>query len=260
MFEIILIAAALGVLYYLYITLKEYLSNEDNRDRFAGEAKKEVQIIAPVEMSFEDKIRESEFGTLVGILGYVANADGAICPLEREVARSMLDEMAQEMSKMGNIEDIKDALEGIFEKKDKEIQGLCQRFCDLTKGEYKKKLKVVEFCFVLAYADGKINEATKEAIIDVGALLDLDNQDFNDLYDDFAKENSIELSLEEAKEIFGDVPKEELHQKYLSLIASHKQSPIEENLQTFSGRNQLLQLQKIHCAYEMLKNENPQNP
>lgn len=252
----ILVAVALGVLYYLYITLKEYLSNETNQNRFmqAGMEGRNAEI--PIlELSFEDKVRKTEFGTLVGILGYIANADGAICPLEKEVAKSMFDEMAQEMSKLGEKEELCKVFESIFEEKDKNIQELCERFCDLTKGEYKKKLKVVEFCFVLGYADGELNEATKEAIIDVAALLELDNQDFNDLYDDFAKENSPEISLEEAKELFGNTPKEELHQKYLSLIAEHKQSPTEENLQNFSGRNQLLQLQKIHRAYEMLKNE-----
>lgn len=256
MFEIILIAIASGVLYYLYVTLKEYLSNEANQNRFMQGGREERTQETPVlELSFQDKVKKSEFGTLVGILGYVANADGAICPLEKEVAKSMFDEMAQEMSKFGGKEELQEAFEQIFEEKNKNIQELCGRFCDLTKGEYKKKLKVVEFCFVLGYADGELNEPTKEAILDVAALLELDNQDFNGLYDDFAKENAPEISLEEARAIFGDTPKEELHQKYLSLIAEHKQSPTEENLQNFSGRNQLLQLQKIHRAYEMLKNE-----
>lgn len=256
MFEIILIAIASGVLYYLYLTLKEYLGNEANQKRFMQRGIEEKNDQTPIlELSLEDKVRKSEFGTLVGILGYVANADGAICPLEKEVARSMFDEIAQEMIKLGKKEELQEVLEQIFEEKDRNIQELCGRFSDLTKGEYKKKLKVVEFCFVLGYADGDLNEATREAIIDVAALLELDNQDFNGLYDDFAKENSPEISLQEAKEIFRDIPKEELHQKYLSLIAEHKKSPTEENLQGFSGRNQLLELQKIHRAYEMLKKE-----
>lgn len=257
MFEIILIAIASGVLYYLYITLREYLSNEANQNRFmqTGMERKSSEI-PTLELSFEDKVRKTEFGTLVGILGYVANADGAICPLEKEVAQSMFDEMALEMSKMGAKEELQSIFQEIFKEKNKDIQELCKRFYELTKGEYKKKLKVVEFCFVLGYADGELNEATKEAIIDVAALLELDNQDFNDLYDDFAKENSPEVSLQEAREIFGDISKEELHQQYLSLIAKHKQNPTEEeSRQEFSGRNQLLQLQKIHRAYEVLKNE-----
>lgn len=255
MFEIVLIAIAAGVVYYLYITLKEYMGNEVNQSRFMQVAQEEkIRNVSVIELSPKEKVKKSEFGTLVGILGYVANADGAICPLEKEVAKSMFEEMAQEMSKFGGKAEIQEMLENIFEEKNKDIQELCARFCDLTKGEYKKKLKVVEFCFVLGYADGELNEATKEAIIDVGALLELDNQDFNGLYDDFAKENSPEISLQEAREIFGDTPKEELHQKYLSLIAEHKQSPTEGNLQNFSGRNQLLELQKIHRAYEMLKN------
>lgn len=255
MFGMILIIIALGVLYYLYLTLKAYLSDESNQKRFTQGVIEEKVQKAPIELSLEEKIRKSEFGTLVGILGYVANADHTICVLEKEVAKSMFDEMAEEMKKMGEKEEIGGILERIFEEKDKNIQQLCAHFSHLTKGEYKKKLKVVEFCFVLGYADGVLNDATKEAIIDIAALLELDNQDFNGLYDDFAKESSPEITLQEAKEIFGDTPKEELHQKYLALIAQHKQAPLEDNLQTFSGRTQLFELQRIHRAYEMLKKE-----
>lgn len=257
MIEMILIfAIAAGVLYYLYGTLKEYLSNENNQKRFTqGGIINEKQAPLTIEPTFEEKIRVSEFGTLSGILGYVANADGEICALEKDVAQSMFEEMAQGMSKLGSREEIQKELETIFFSPTEDITGLTKRFCDLTKGEYRKKLKVVEFCFVLGYADGGLNEATKEAIIDVGALLELDNADFNGLYDDFAQENLTEVSLEEARELFGDVSKEELHKKYTQLISEAKQSfTDDERLNKTKGKDQLLQLRKIHQSYEILKN------
>ncbi|MCE3046804.1 TerB family tellurite resistance protein [Helicobacter kayseriensis] len=259
MFEMIIILGALGVLYYLYITLREYLGNENNQKRFMKQ-EEAFQLAIPEPISLEEKIYSNEFGLLAGILGYVANADGEICVLEKEVASSMLEDMARELEKLGSFDEVKRTLEDIFYADNKDIQKLTRDFCELTKGEYRKKLKVVEFCFVLGYADGILNEATKEAIIDVGALLELDNKDFNDLYTDFAKANFVEVSLQEAQELFGDAKKEELHQRYLDLIAQTKQNPIgDEETRALNGRDQLLQLRKIHQAYEILKTQQPKS-
>lgn len=250
---ILLILGALGVLYYLYITLREYLGNENNQKRFMRQEEVYQQAI-PAPISLEDKIRSNEFGLLAGILGYVANADGEICVLEKEVADSMLEDMARELKKIGSFDEVKTRLEDIFYAPNKDIQKLTDDFCEFTKGEYRKKLKVVEFCFVLGYADGALNEATKEAIMDVGALLELDNKDFNDLYADFAQANFVEVSIQEAQELFGDVEKENLHQRYLDLIAQTKKNPIyDEESRALNGVDQLHRLKKIHQAYEILK-------
>lgn len=252
---LILAVIACAVLYYLYNTLRDYMGNENNQKRFLQE---EQKIMIEAEPTLEEKIRASEFGVLSGILGYVANADGDVCPLEQDVAQSLLDEMAKEMSKMGDADTILNELKTIFFENNKDIEALTQEFCDFTKGEYKKKLKVVEFCFVLGYADGNLNDETKEAIIDIGALLEIDNQDFNALYEDFAQSHEVELSLQEAEEIFGDdiSTQEALDKRYLQLIAQTKQNfADDENLHRFNGKDQLAKLQKIHKAYQILQEQ-----
>ena len=254
---LILAVIAAVVLYYLYNTLREYMGNENNLKRFLQE--EQMVMIESKEPTLKEKIRSSEFGVLSGILGYIANADGDVCPLEQDVAQSLLNEMAKEMSKMGDADTILDELKIIFFESDKDIQTLTQAFCDFTKGEYKKKLKVVEFCFVLGYADGHLNDETKEAIIDVGALLEIDNQDFNALYEDFAQSNEIELSVSEAEEIFGADAwtQKTLNERYLQLIAETKQNLVDdENLQKFRGKDQLIRLQQIHKAYQILQEQN----
>lgn len=57
---------------------------------------------------------------------------------------------------------------------------------------------------LLAYADGILDSKEKELFLDVGAFLQIDNQDFNELYDNFERFNAIEIpmSLEEAKSLF----------------------------------------------------------
>lgn len=253
MIEVLLIITiAGGVIYYLYITLKEYLGNEENQKRFNGQQHREL-VESQVIPTLQDRVMQSEYGILTGILGYVANADGEICILEREMAFSLLEDMSKEMGKIGTQAEVLEELKTIFLSKQYAIKELCQEFSNFTKGEYKKKIKVVEFCFALGYADGILNEPTKEAIIDIAALLDLSNEDFNALYDDFSSNNQVEdIALEEAKEIFGEYSN--LDVRYRELIAQAKQNILDEkNLNKPITQNQLMVLRKIQKAYEILQ-------
>lgn len=251
-FVVLLIAGV--VVYFLWNTLREYLGVEENTKRFKeGELFRE-KMLEQSEPSFEEKIKANEYGVLSGILGYVANADGEICELEKQMAFSLLEDMADEMSKMGNREDVLKALQGIFLSSNNDIQNLCEQFVELSKGEYKKRLKVVEFCFALGYADGILNDATREAILDIGAFLQLDNQDFNAIYDDFEKNYEVEITPQEAKEIFGEY--EDLQTRYEELIAQGKQNILEEKtLNKPITKESLTKLQKIQKAYEILKSQ-----
>lgn len=246
---IILLIAGI-VMYFLWNTLREYLSKDENLKRFNQEQSQTFAL--PQEPSFEEKVSSSEYGLLAGILGYVANADGEICELEKEMASSLLSDMAKEMGNLGNEAEVYNALLNIFTSGNKDIDSLAQGFVELTKGEYKKKIKVVEFCFALGYADGELNEPTKEAIIDIGALLGLSNEDFNKLYDDFATTYEVQLTQEEAKEIFGSY--DDLYSRYQELITQEKQNILDEkNLNKPLTPDALQNLRKIQKAYEILK-------
>lgn len=246
---IILLIAGV-VMFFMWKTLREYLSNDENLKRFKQETLSQIPIQA--EPTQEERVASSEFGLLAGILGYVANADGEICDLEREMASSLIEDMAKEMRGYGSESEVYEILMQIFSSANKDIQSLTQGFVELTKGEYKKKLKVVEFCFALGYADGELNESTKEAIIDIGALLGLSNEDFNNLYDDFEKSYDVELTEEEAKKIFGEYS--DLQTRYQELIKEEKQNILDDkNLNKRFGPQDLIKLRKIQKAYELLK-------
>lgn len=247
---LILAIVAGVVVFFLWKTLKEYLGNDENLKRFKQETLSQIPIQA--EPTQEEKIASSEYGLLAGILGYVANADGEICELEKEMASSLIADMAKEMRSFGSENEVYEMLMQIFSSGNKDIQSLAEGFADLTKGEYKKKLKVVEFCFALGYADGELNESTKEAIIDIGALLGLGNEDFNNLYNDFEKSYEVHLTEQEAREIFGDYS--DLYARYQELIAQEKQNILDErNLNKPLTPEALLNLRKIQKAYEILK-------
>lgn len=255
--EILALVVIIGagiVMYFLWNTLRDYLSMEENLKRFKERDLLKNPAVLEVEPSFEDKIRASEYGVLSGILGYVGNADGGICELEKQMGFSLLEDMASEMSKFGSKEEVFKALQEIFLSSKNDIQALSQQFVELSKGEYKKRLKVVEFCFALGYADGILNEPTREAILDVGALLEIDNQDFNAIYDDFEQNYEVEVTPEEAKEIFGDYT--DLQARYEELIAQGKQNILDDkSLNKPITKESLLTLQKIQKAYEILKSQ-----
>lgn len=71
-------------------------------------------------------------------------------------------------------------------------------------GEYIKRLKLVEFFMLLVYVDGILDSKEKELFLDVGVFLQIDNQDFNEFYDNFECFNVIEIFmfLEEVKNFF----------------------------------------------------------
>lgn len=58
-------------------------------------------------------------------------------------------------------------------------------FLDNTYGEYKKRLQFVGFLLMLAWSDKELNEKEQDIILDIAAFLEIDNDDFNALYDSF---------------------------------------------------------------------------
>ncbi|ANV97538.1 hypothetical protein BBW65_01365 [Helicobacter enhydrae] len=257
--ELILMIVAIGVMYYLYNVLTEYLQNEDNDRLFRyGRGEGEMPImeikVRPIEQSEFEKLQSSEYGTIMAILGYVANADGEVCVLEKQMAYAVSEDMLGDTK--NKTENTLAYYRQIFDEStnDADIQTLCQRFQDFTKGEYKKRLKVLEFCFAMGFADGVLNEKTQEAILDVGSFLDIANEDFNRIYQEFSQQNEVEVGEAEAKEILqlqGGEGQEEIAQRYKECVSKAKQNILDET-QSSPASERLDHLRKIQKSYELL--------
>lgn len=92
--------------------------------------------------------------------------------------------------------------------------------------------------------------------LDVGAFLQIDNQDFNELYDNFERFNSIEIpmSLEEAKNLFEiqtNITKQDLKEKALDLSALYYHK-MNDN-KRYSEQD-FISLKKIALASQLLEN------
>ncbi|OBV28867.1 hypothetical protein BKN38_03580 [Helicobacter sp. CLO-3] len=67
------------------------------------------------------------------------------------------------------------------------IAKLAEIFLDNTYGEYKKRLYFVGVLLELAWSDGELNTKEQDIILDIAAFLDIENDDFNALYDSFER-------------------------------------------------------------------------
>ncbi|MCI6217933.1 MAG: TerB family tellurite resistance protein [Helicobacter sp.] len=235
--EIILLLIGAGVAYFLYITLQDYLKNPLHQQSFQTP----TPIQNPPQISFVDdeqdrlqkKIRDSEYGILSAILGIFAKSDGKACELEEVLAKDLIAEMVKDAKNQKITESA--LLEIYQDSQASELDELCNKFLLTTKGEYKKRLKVIEFLFVLAYADGEFSESEESVLIDIAALFELSNEDFNKLYDDFKSLHTTPKEMDKAKalQILSLAPtytQEELKENYLKLL-KEKNSNVLDNKQ-----------------------------
>lgn len=254
--EIILLIAAGVVLYYLYMGFQEYMKNPYKKDENSGyKDEYNIQDTPYVEQKPEDKVKKTEFGILVCLLQCLAKSDGKICKLEEELIHDMLDDVSKELS---DYKDSRLILQNIFDNNQDSLDDLAYEFANLTKGEYKKRLKVIEFLFALAYADGSLDENEREKIIDIAAIFELNNDDFNKMYDDFENiySKSIEMDKNQALKILElkeEYTKEELEISYKDKIKESKQNILlNKNLNKNFQNTSLPILRNIDEAYKIL--------
>lgn len=266
--EIVLLLIAGVVIYFLYNTLQDYLKNplhqnpqnmpfgSNNADNTPINFDNPYQMQDP----WVGKIKSNEFSILAAIIARVVWSDEQICPLEKQLLDEILSDMAAE-SKNPRLS--KEELEEIVQKEQApsiSLDELCESYVALTKGEYKKRLKVVEFLFALAYADGKLEDSEQESIVDIAAYFEIANDDFNAIYNAFEKEyaDELKMDLKQAKTIFeltdtNELDKAKLSEKYHNLIKQTKQNIFDnKNINKSFQDTSLTHLKEIDKAYSIL--------
>ncbi|GAA8074521.1 TerB family tellurite resistance protein [Helicobacter pylori] len=252
--EIILLIVAAVVLFYFYNTLKEYLKNPLNPKTKTEEYDLKNDPYLLVQSSPLDKFKQTQTGAYMRLLKFLDIQKNA---LDNALRSLFINELEQPLnSEQQNL--AKELLSEPMDKKEN-FESLCQEIADHTHGEYTKRLKLVEFLMLLAYADGILDSKEKELFLDVGAFLQIDNQDFNELYDHFERFNAIEIpmSLEEAKNLF-EIPKEtnatkqNLEEKALNLSTPYYHK-MNDN-KRYSEQD-FISLKKIALASQLLEND-----
>ncbi|WP_033619735.1 TerB family tellurite resistance protein [Helicobacter pylori] len=249
--EIILLIVAAIVLFYFYNTLKEYLKNPLNPKAKTEEYELKDDPYLLVQSSPLDKFKQTQVGAYMRLLKFLEIQKNA---LDNALRTLFINELERSL----NTEQQNLAKELLNEPMDKKenFESLCQEIADHTHGEYAKRLKLVEFLMLLAYADGILDSKEKELFLDVGAFLQIDNHDFNELYDNFERFNSIEIpmSLEDAQNLFEiqtTTTAQELEKKALDLSALYYHKM---NNNKRYNEQEFISLRKIALASQLLEN------
>ena len=178
--ELVLFLIAAGIIFYLYKTFQVYLSNPiipNDKDTLHIQAK---DVSQSIQVSPKDKLKATEYGIIVRILGKLSFADDKSCALEEKLISGIIHDMALESDKSEE-----EYLEIYRESANEDIEELANLFAAETIAQYKKRLKIIEFMFALSYADGNFTQEEEDMIISVAAILEIENDDFNKLYDEF---------------------------------------------------------------------------
>ncbi|PAF48162.1 hypothetical protein BKH46_02320 [Helicobacter sp. 12S02634-8] len=264
--EIILLILAGVVVYYLYITLQEYLKNPitpQSRDTNIKIEEYDISQDPYVQANPLDKIKKSEFGIMAAIVSKITPSKGAnsIAQTPIQTAQAaMIDGLFASMRAYANGANsmISDLKEIYASSENTDLEQLCKDLLQATYGEYKKRLKFVEFLFALCYISGTLSDTDKENIIDVAAFLELSNEDFNKIYDDFSIQNQAEIAMDNslAHKILGvqeGALPEVVLEKFQTLIAERELNILDtKNLNKSLATGIFIDLRQLTLAFEFL--------
>lgn len=211
---------------------------------------------------FEGDLLNHEAGLLIALMAKVAKADGKVCELEAELLKHTFSDIS---SHFLNQDEVREKLKNLYEKEKQSFDNtiiICQKLYSLTKYDYAKRLKIMEYLLNLAFIDKEFLEAEKMITEDISNALKIEISDFKKLIGTFeafyAQQSSQKaVTLEKAYEILESNPSDDevtLKKNYRNLVKKYHPDII-----TGTGANQSIideatkKLQEINEAYEVIK-------
>lgn len=182
--EFVLLIIAGVVMYYLYISLQDYLKNPLRAESSQANIPKNDDMIDVDAQESEpgNAFLESELGSVLGIVKSLPNRSNISFIYDAVIAK-VVDDYYSLPYVNKNSNDRQNALNFLSEELE-QLDGahLGKALLNATYGEYKKRLKIVEFILMLLYVDGEIDSKKRNFLLDIASELELDNSDFNALY------------------------------------------------------------------------------
>ena len=102
---------------------------------------------------FDGDLLNHEAGLLVALMAKVAKADGKVCELEAEILKHTFNDIS---SHFENHEEIKEKLKVLYASEKQSFDNMiliCEKLYKLTKHEYNKRVKIMEYLLNLAFID-----------------------------------------------------------------------------------------------------------
>lgn len=222
------------------------------------------QIHLDAKQKLQGDLREHEAGLLVALMAKVAKADGRVCELEAELLKLTFSDIARVFE---NSEGIREELKTIYEKEMQSFDNtliISQKYLKLTKNEYAKRLKVMEYLLNLAFIDNDFSQAEFMITEDIANALEIKTADFERLIAGFKqfyanKATQTQFGIKKAYEILGASESDDfetIKKKYRALVKEYH-----PDILMGQGKDQSIidaattKLQEINEAYEMIKKE-----
>lgn len=213
---------------------------------------------------FKGDLSDHEAGLLVAMLAKVAKADGNVSELEAEILSHTFTDISNHFE---NSDYVRDELKNIYKQEMNSFDNtidVATKYFKLTKNEYQKRLKVMEYLLNLAFIDNDFSKAEFMITEDISNTLQIKKSDFETLIAKFEqfyaqKESSEKLSLEKAYTILGANKNDDMKiikKKYRELVKKNHPDII-----TGQGASQSIideataKLQEINESYELIKKE-----
>ena len=247
--EIVVLLVVIAILFFIgknYKTEEFKNINLKRKDRFDGD------------------LLHHEAGLLVALMAKVSKADGKVCELEAEVLKHTFNDIS---SHFENSEEIREKLKKLYDIEKNSFDNLidiCNKLYNLTKHEYHKRVKNMEYLLNLAFIDKELSNTEKMITEDISNALKIKIEDFNNLINTFEafyaqQASNKAISLEKAYEILESNPADDaatLKKNYRSLVKKHHPDIISGQGAAQSIIDEATKkLQEINEAYELIKKD-----
>jgi len=213
---------------------------------------------------FRGDLLNHEAGLLVSLMAKVAKADGKVGELEAEILKHTFTDISTHFE---NSQEVRDGLKKLYDSEKDNFQNLitiCNRLFTLTKHDYNKRLKYLEYMLNLAFIDGDFSKQEQEITEDIAQALKIESKDYINLISNFEnfyknRAKQRELSIEKAYDILESSPNDDdstLKKNYRNLVKKYHPDII-----TGQGASQNIideatkKLQEINEAYEIIKKQ-----
>ena len=207
-------------------------------------------------------LAEHEAGLLVALMAKVAKADGKVCELEAQLLSHTFTDISRVFE---NSEEIREELKKIYNKEKESFENtleISQKYLNLTKRDYRKRLGVMEYLLNLAFIDGEFAKEEFMICEDIANALELNPSDFKALITRFEqfyaqREAQKGMDLDKAYETLGlqkGVDFATVKKEYRRLVRQNH-----PDILMGQGKDQSIieeatkKLQEINEAYELLK-------
>ena len=213
---------------------------------------------------FEGDLLHHEAGLLVALMAKVSKADGKVCAFEAELLKHTFNDIS---SHFENSDEIREKLKNLYEKQKQSFDNLidiCNKLYSLTKHDYNKRVKIMEYLLNLAFIDKDFSATERMITEDISNALKIKIEDFNNLINTFEafysqQASNKAISLEKAYEILESNPADDsviLKKNYRSLVKKHHPDIISGQGATQNIIDEASKkLQEINEAYELIKKD-----